>query len=815
MSSQFLFRLRIRQVEQSCVFDLSTPEGQEISATLKYPEQLTDLYQNWQQIYRRRYELQSRARVGSKSGSGTPVSYDWDGELRIAETALLNEFSHWLGHAELLQIRETIQWAADLVLKQSVRGQPTATCQVNVLVECSPMLLARLPWETWRLAPKDTPAGTVRIVRTCAPPVEPPALANRVRRSKIRILAILAAAPDLNPGLDQSALRSLSPLAEIEFVHCQEAAAEVNHSARVRELKRRVADAIADERGWDLLFFAGHSDEAAMTGGKLELAAQATLSISEIEPQLRVAKQRGLQLAVFNSCCGLQIADSLIRLGLPQVVVMRERIQDAVAHKFLQQFCLSLSCSNDVHSAVLAACRYFASENISYPSAHLIPSLFRHPDPRATLFRIQPSSLQRVWQQWRPTRWEAIALGIISLLSLLAPVREVLSDVRYWSQAVYRQATQQVPPAAPPPVTLLQIDQASIDRKGIDAYKIKPMSRAYLAELVDRLRQLQVRVVGIDYLLDGATKEDPLLAAAVQSAIQQRTWFVFATRQNEAGQPIQTTPAIAKPNWRLQGDIDILGWDVMLPVTSDCRETCPFAYQLALAQILQTEQRSPQPQIRPVENLQHQVSRYLAQDDGSTKVSALLQQLNPTLGLQPVIDFSLPPNQVYQTLAAWDFLERPLADATLKALQQQVVIIASGGYDQADDNFPIPLAVQYWRSVKNQSTTDQQRVRSQVFPGATAHAYTLHHLLTQHRLLWIPDLWLIGIAVIVGKGVGQLLIARKLKQRQVLLVSASGATLAYGFICLQSYIFAAVILPWFLPSALVWLYILPILSRKA
>jgi len=361
----------------------------------------------------------------------------------------------------------------------------------------------------------------------------------------------------------------------------------------------------------------------------------------------------------------------------------------------------------------------------------------------------------------------------------------------------------------------LQIDQASIDRKGIDAYKIKPMSRAYLAELVDRLHQLQVRVVGLDYLLDGSTKEDPLLATAVRSAIQQQTWFVMATQHNEVGQPVQVTPAIAKPDWLLQGNVELIGWDVMLPATPECQENCPFAYQLAVAQTLQADQNSPQPHLQPVQSLQNQVSLYLEQQRASTQASKLLQQLKAPLGLQSVLDFSLPPGQVYQTLAAWDFLERPLEDTTLRALQKQVVIIASGGYDQADDNFPMPLAAQYWHSVKNQSALDQKRGRSQVFSGATHHAYMLHHLLTQHRLFEIPNLWLIGVAVILGKGTKQLIISKKTKQRQVVFLLAGGATLVYGVVCLQSYIAAAVILPWFLPSTLFWFYILPILSRKA
>lgn len=91
----------------------------------------------------------------------------------------------------------------------------------------------------------------------------------------------------------------------------------------------------------------------------------------------------------------------------------------------------------------------------------------------------------------------------------------------------------------------------------------------------------------------------------------------------------------------------------------------------------------------------------------------------------------------------------------------------------------------------------------------------MHHLLTQHKLLWIPDLWLIGVAIVMGKGMTLLLIGKKHSQRQTLVWLSSSGTIAYSAIALQSYVSASVLLPWLLPSALFWLYILPTLRRTA
>ncbi|MFP4100385.1 hypothetical protein [Coleofasciculus sp.] len=49
----------------------------------------------------------------------------------------------------------------------------------------------------------------------------------------------------------------------------------------------------------------------------------------------------------------------------------------------------------------------------------------------------------------------------------------------------------------------------------------------------------------------------------------------------------------------------------------------------------------------------------------------------------PIIDFSIPPAQVYQTIPAWELLEDSAISSQLSNLSQQVVMIAPGGYGEA------------------------------------------------------------------------------------------------------------------------------------
>lgn len=242
---------------------------------------------------------------------------------------------------------------------------------------------------------------------------------QKIRRSRVRILAILGDDTGLNFQGDRQALRSLEKIAKIELVNWQS-------GQTTSEIKTQIQEALSDPSGWDVLFFAGHSNETVMTGGEIAIAPGVSISVSEIAPQLQIAKAKGLQFALFNSCSGLSLANSLIDLGLSQVAVMREPIHDRVAQVFLIWFLQSLAQYQDVHDALICACEHLKQkQNLTYPSAYLIPSLFCHPD--AKLFRIEPRGWKYRLKQWLPTRQEAIALSTFAVISLISPVQNFVS----------------------------------------------------------------------------------------------------------------------------------------------------------------------------------------------------------------------------------------------------------------------------------------------------------------------------------------------------------------------------------------------------
>lgn len=691
---------------------------------------------------------------------------------------------------------------------------------IDIFITCNPVELARLPWEAWEVGTEFAlDSSKIRILRT---PINRRETVNTsgYHARKARILVILGDESGLDFQTEKSAVSSLESLAEITFIGWQP------HES-ITELKNKIVRTIASEAGWDILFFAGHSNETNLTGGEIAIAPNTALLISEIEQALISAKSRGLQFAIFNSCKGLSIANKLIDLGLSQVAVMREPIHNRVAGEFFLQFIQALAEYKDVHESLLAASNYLKLEkNLTYPSAYLIPSLFRHPE--ADLFRLQPFGFKQFFQSLKPNRQEAIALSILLIISLLQPVQSFLLQRRVLVQAFYRQITSQVATvASPPPVLLVQIDEESIRKAKIS--NPKPMNRQYLASLVDRLTANNARVVGIDYLLDRPQEQgDRILAKSIQTAVGSSpspTLFVFAGT-SEDNLWLRVLPEIASLNWSLEGEIDNYPWYMQL-LPSDDFQSQPwhFASLLALGHQLQQIPNAPQPKLDSKTDFFQQISDFLKDSNKANQtilkserthvqlVTALSYSLKQ-IWLHPIIDFSIPPEQVYRSIPAWQLLEN---QAVAQSLQQQIVIIAPGGYHEAgivkdgDDTFKdseSPPAIKYWRNQENPIN------KSKVFTGGQYHAYIVHHLLTQRLVVQIPDLWMIGIAIFLGKTIYLL---QQRKQFSVLqwLILPSMITGLYGLISLQIYISAtAILLPWFLPSIGLWSYVLPTVFKR-
>ncbi|MDJ0799542.1 MAG: CHASE2 domain-containing protein [Calothrix sp. MO_167.B12] len=782
-----IFNLKIQQFEQLCIFELSWGQGQRLNAEIVYPATLTQLYQTWQRAYLNFYQSKDMRGRTVSGGVVVPV-VDWRAELVKAETKLMYEFHCWLKSAELYDIRNKITQINSEIDRI-----------VQVFLTCTTMELERFPWEDWELgkamqmirAPLNIGAETVKQQQI-------------KRQVRPRILAILGDDTGLNFQGDRQVVKSLNRIAEVQFVGWQPKQTPI-------QVIQQISDAIADEKGWDILFFAGHSNETAMTGGELGIAPGVSISMNQITPQLSIAKQRGLQVAIFNSCSGINIAQSLIDLGFSQVVVMREPIHNFVAQEFLAQFLQGLGKHQDVYESVMAARQFLRMEKShTYPSSYLVPSLFCHPG--AELYRIPPFEWKLLLHQSIPTLVEVIAIIATITLSQSFLITDFLLDGRIFTQAVYRHATAQISAAETPPVTLIQIDMESISRAKLPNSQLLPMNRSYIAKLLDRVRKLNASVVGIDFIFDAPQTDPPSgdedLGRAVRRAVNDNMWLIFGARlvsAREVGS--HKSLGITNWNWTLQAYLDAYPQFVELPEPQgDCRQTCPFAYLTSLVHttVNQKINQLPQPHTDRVTNLRTQFLDLLDKQHSQAPVTNIYRWKSP-FQLTPVVDFSIPPQQVYQTVPAWKLLENPQPNE-LSLLSKQVVLIAVGSDERLGiapgqpDRFSTSAATYYW-------------TKQDWMTGGESLAYMIHHFLSRRMVIPIPDMWMIGLAVIIGKS-NVILLNKKYKFNQYkILTSSLGAIAFYSIAGLQLYISAGVLLPWFFPSAVFLAYILPVTRR--
>lgn len=786
------FRLKVTEIYQKdCQFELSWGKGQQIIEMIEYPQSLRQSYQTWQRAYQRYYQSGCRGSVIT-NGSFSPMNPK--AQLEESQKNLLTEFNTWIRNGSLIKIRVAIATEIGNLAKQN------STSQINIFITCSSLELEKLPWEAWELAKEIAASIPIRLIRTPINISSSDAISRKIENHcKARVLAIFGDQTGLDFKTEIDTLDAQASSLEVKFMTWQDQS--------INQFIKEVCQAISDPQGWDILFFAGHSRDTATTGGELAIAPNTTISISEITFYLKKAQENGLQFAFFNSCSGLSIAKSLIDLGINQVVIMREQIENKVAQEFMVKFLQVLAQYKDVYEALEETCQSLKI-NTEYPSAYLIPSLFCHPN--AKLFKIEPPKAR--WKQWLPNRQQAIALSSLIFISLLSPIQTSLLNTRTFIQAIYRDVTAQVPDNSTPPVLLVSIDKQSLREANITEFN--PLNRKYLAKLIDKLSSLNAKVIGIDYLLDYPQKQnDLILAQSIRNAIsKQETSFVFAVAL-DTEQKNSILPKIASPNWSLQGSLHAYYYYLAEPL--NCAEICPLAYLLAVTQTLSYNHLThPKLESQTPYNIEVLNSLESASSD-QTQLNFLKNvRLNPITQasqyfgqkwLQPINDFSLPPEIVYQTVSASQLLE------TETLIDQQVVLIASGGYDEAGidedkDYIDLPFAIAFW-DAKNSELPYKSR-----FTGGEAHAYMLHHWLNQYIIIPIPDLWMILLAAILGQAILLKLVTTYDHQKKIFF-SFLIIHILYTLISLQVYISLRILIPWLLPSLTFWIYLLPKLRK--
>lgn len=308
------------------------------------PELVAD-YDSWQLTYR---SLDVPGRIKPKPGQVTNFS--------IRE---LKENCYKLGRQLGLTLNAWLRAESFRPVRESLLVQLTSSDDVRVMIQTEDNRLRRLPWHLWDLL-EHNPRTEIALSAYDSIQVR-----SQPLKGQVRILAILGNSEGIDVQADRTLLEHL-PGAKTTFL--------------VEPTRQELDAQLRDKRGWDILFFAGHSaSEAGGETGRLYINRTDSLTVGEFKYALKDAIGRSLKLGIFNSCDGLGLARELAELHIPQLIVMREPVPDPVAQEFLKNFLAIFARGESFYWAVRKAREQLQWMEGDFPCATWLPAICQNP----------------------------------------------------------------------------------------------------------------------------------------------------------------------------------------------------------------------------------------------------------------------------------------------------------------------------------------------------------------------------------------------------------------------------------------------------
>jgi CHASE2 domain-containing sensor protein len=478
--------------------------------------ELIALLEEWRTAYRQSL-VRGESRISVESVTIETGSFcqleDCRNLSRTLETALKN----WLSHPSFQEI------------EQRLREGLNVDDPVEILLRARDSRLYQLPWHRWGFIERYPKAELVLSI-----PSE--RLETETRpHDRVRILAILGDRAGIDTDSDRQLLEK-TPDSTVMFL------VEPSRQVLYRHLW---------EQPWDILFFAGHS-HTSENQGILNINQTEQLSLEDLKYGLKKAINRGLKLAIFNSCDGLGLAHELEQLHIPQFIVMREPVPDRVAQEFLKHFLQAFSLGESLPASVRQAREWLQSLEGDFPCASWLPILFQNPAMEALNWHrlTQPPAVQTPPARTRAPKLRLRAVLALSLLvgCLLLGVRSLgllqRSELWAYDQMARLQFSR--------PITAIP-DRPKIRVIGITKQDTQTLGQGNvigdraLAQLITKINRYQPKVVGLDIFRD-APQPDVAGYKQLLNTLGATPHLVLACQMGEDDQSQnQAVPSVAPP----------------------------------------------------------------------------------------------------------------------------------------------------------------------------------------------------------------------------------------------------------------------------
>ncbi|MBW4565771.1 MAG: CHASE2 domain-containing protein [Mojavia pulchra JT2-VF2] len=543
--------------------DENARQNVEITGELPPNPEILRHYQHWQFIYRS-LKLPGRP-IGLRKLTQTFMPED----CQQAATVLKVHFNTWLASEPFRPIRE--KWLEKLQAEDNIR----------LLLQTKDLGLQKLPWHLWDLLERYPKAE----MALSAPSYEQVSH-NSLIKSEVKILAILGNSQGIDTQTDRKLLEKL-PNADITFL--------------VEPECKDLTDQLW-EQDWQILFFAGHSSsqESGETG-IIYINQTESLSINELKYALKKAVERGLQLAIFNSCDGLGLAQEFADLQIPQMVVMREPVPDRVAQEFLKYFLQAFTYGKSLYTAVREARERLQGVEKQFPCATWLPVIYQNPAEIPLLWQelylsnsskghlSQTPSLPKIPSTRGTNKRFISAIVFVSIV-----VTGLVMGVRYLGllQSLELAAFDhllRLRPQEKPDSRLLVITVTEEDVQAQPADRRGSLSDQALAKLLEKLEAYQPQAIGLDIYRDYPVQKDyPELA----KRMRQSDHFVAVCQVSDpqARKPGIKPPPEVSPDSLGFSDITLDSDNVVRrqllaltpPPSSACSTSYALSVQLAL-----------------------------------------------------------------------------------------------------------------------------------------------------------------------------------------------------------------------------------------
>jgi CHASE2 domain-containing sensor protein len=404
-------------------------------------------------------------------------------------------------------------------LDRRLREELSRDEDIRFLIRTDDKHLQKLPWHLWDLI-EHYPKAEVALSPTTFRQLEQSTQATD--KAKVRILAILGHSDGIDVDADRKLLESL-PNSETVFL--------------VEPKYEEINDQLW-EQSWDIIFFAGHSETEGETG-RIYINPTESLTINELWYALNKAVERGLKVAIFNSCDGLGLARQLdeFDLQIPQLIVMRELVPDKVAQKFLKHFLTAFASGQSFYLAVREARERLQGLEKDFPCATWLPviyqnlpqvpptweELLREPEPLAIE---PPNPLPVIPTQpwWR--RVQTVLLASVVVTSLVTGVRS-LGILEPFELKAFDQLMRVRPDEGPDKrLLLIKITEKDVQSQPLKERGAASLSDRSLDRVLKKLEQYQPKAIGLDIYRETPVAADyPDLKTRMQKSEAQSASF--------------------------------------------------------------------------------------------------------------------------------------------------------------------------------------------------------------------------------------------------------------------------------------------------